>query len=263
MLECMEEKQVSSDGTTYALPAPFFVIATQNPVETQGTFPLPEAQLDRFMVKLRMGYPTLEEQSAILRRFMQDKPQERLAPVAAAADVLAAQQAVTCVRVQDDLLRYIGEICEKTRALEDALLGASPRAALALMRVSQSYAAVCGRDYVTPEDVKRMAVPVLAHRLILRTAFGPVSYTHLDVYKRQASRTASRRFSASWVVGRTGEAQKAESWGSFACNSAVCERFMCSSSSRKGWRAKLRRNVDFARMDWRKRAGCPAKWRCV
>lgn len=172
MLECMEEKQVSSDGTTYALPAPFFVIATQNPVETQGTFPLPEAQLDRFMVKLRMGYPTLEEQSAILRRFMQDKPQERLAPVAAAADVLAAQQAVTCVRVQDDLLRYIGEICEKTRALEDALLGASPRAALALMRVSQSYAAVCGRDYVTPEDVKRMAVPVLAHRLILRTAFG-------------------------------------------------------------------------------------------
>ena len=146
MLECMEEKQVSSDGTTYALPAPFFVIATQNPVETQGTFPLPEAQLDRFMVKLRMGYPTLEEQSAILRRFMQDKPQERLAPVAAAADVLAAQQAVTCVRVQDDLLRYIGEICEKTRALEDALLGASPRAALALMRVSQSYAAVCGRD---------------------------------------------------------------------------------------------------------------------
>ena len=172
MLECMEEKQVSSDGTTYALPAPFFVIATQNPVETQGTFPLPEAQLDRFMVKLRMGYPTLEEQSAILRRFMQDKPQERLAPVATAADVLAAQQAVTCVRVQDDLLRYIGEICEKTRALEDALLGASPRAALALMRVSQSYAAVCGRDYVTPEDVKRMAVPVLAHRLILRTAFG-------------------------------------------------------------------------------------------
>ena len=165
----MAEGQVTVDGETRRLAPPFFVIATQNPVETQGTFPLPEAQLDRFMVKLRMGYPTLEEQSAILRRFMQDKPQERLAPVAAAADVLAA---VTCVRVQDDLLRYIGEICEKTRALEDALLGASPRAALALMRVSQSYAAVCGRDYVTPEDVKRMAVPVLAHRLILRTAFG-------------------------------------------------------------------------------------------
>ncbi|MGI5884213.1 MAG: AAA family ATPase [Candidatus Spyradocola sp.] len=172
MLECMEEKQVSSDGTTYPLPAPFFVIATQNPVETQGTFPLPEAQLDRFMVKLRMGYPTLEEQSAILLRFMQDRPQETLAPVASAGEVLEAQKAITGVRVQEDLLRYIGAICEKTREMEDALLGASPRAALALMRISQSYAAICGREYVVPADVKRMAVPVLAHRLILRTAFG-------------------------------------------------------------------------------------------
>lgn len=172
MLECMEEKQVSSDGTTYPLPAPFFVIATQNPVETQGTFPLPEAQLDRFMVQLSMGYPTREEQTAILQRFMQESPQESLRPVANAERIAQAQKAVRSVRVAPELLDYIGALCEKTRALDDALLGASPRAALALMRVSQSLAAIRGRDYVTPEDIKTMAEPVLAHRLILRTAYG-------------------------------------------------------------------------------------------
>ena len=172
MLECMEEKQVSSDGTTYPLPAPFFVIATQNPVETQGTFPLPEAQLDRFMVQLSMGYPTREEQTAILQRFMQESPQESLRPVANAEQIAQAQKAVRSVRVAPELLDYIGALCEKTRALDDALLGASPRAALALMRVSQSLAAIRGRDYVTPEDIKTMAEPVLAHRLILRTAYG-------------------------------------------------------------------------------------------
>ena len=172
MLECMEEKQVSSDGTTYPLPAPFFVIATQNPVETQGTFPLPEAQLDRFMVQLSMGYPTREEQTAILQRFMQESPQESLRPVANAEQIAQAQKAVRSVRVTPELLDYIGALCEKTRALDDALLGASPRAALALMRVSQSLAAIRGRDYVTPEDIKTMAEPVLAHRRILRTAYG-------------------------------------------------------------------------------------------
>ena len=172
MLECMEEKQVSSDGTTYPLPAPFFVIATQNPVETQGTFPLPEAQLDRFMVQLSIGYPTREEQTSILQRFMQDSPQESLRPVANAEQIAQAQKAVRSVRVAPELLDYIGALCEKTRALDDALLGASPRAALALMRVSQSLAAIRGRDYVTPEDIKTMAEPVLAHRLILRTAYG-------------------------------------------------------------------------------------------
>lgn len=172
MLECMEEKQVSSDGTTYPLPAPFFVIATQNPVETQGTFPLPEAQLDRFMVQLSMGYPTREEQTAILQRFMQESPQESLRPAANAEQIAQAQKAVRSVRVTPELLDYIGALCEKTRALDDALLGASPRAALALMRVSQSLAAIRGRNYVTPEDIKTMAEPVLAHRLILRTAYG-------------------------------------------------------------------------------------------
>ena len=172
MLECMEEKQVSADGATYPLPAPFFVIATQNPVETQGTFPLPEAQLDRFMVKLSMGYPTVQEQSAILARFMQDSPQETLESVATAEQILEAQKAVRSVKVHPELMDYIGAICEKTRALEDALLGASPRAALALMRICQSYAAIQGRSYITPEDVKRLSVPVLSHRLILRTAYG-------------------------------------------------------------------------------------------
>ena len=172
MLECMEEKQVSCDGTTYPLPQPFFVIATQNPVETQGTVPLPEAQLDRFMVKLSMGYPTVEEQARILARFKEDAPQEQLTPVADAAQLQQAQQAVRQVRVHEDLLRYIGAVCEKTRQIDDVLLGASPRAALALMRVCQACAAMDGRDYVTPEDVKRMAEPVLAHRMILRTAYG-------------------------------------------------------------------------------------------
>lgn len=172
MLECMEEKQVSCDGVTYPLPQPFFVIATQNPVETQGTFPLPEAQLDRFMVKLSMGYPTVEEQARILARFKEDVPQEQLAPVASAERILQAQAAVRQVGVHEDLLRYIGAICEKTRKIDDVLLGASPRAALALMRVCQAHAAMEGRDYITPEDVKRMAEPVLAHRMILRTAYG-------------------------------------------------------------------------------------------
>ena len=172
MLECMEEKQVSADGVTYKLPSPFFVIATQNPVETQGTFPLPEAQLDRFMVKLSMGYPTVEEQAMILERFMTDSPQDALQPVATAKEVLEAQQAVKQVKVHKDILTYIGAVCEKTRQLDDALLGASPRAALALMRVCQAYAAIHGRDYVTPEDVKTMAESVLAHRMILRTAYG-------------------------------------------------------------------------------------------
>ena len=172
MLECMEEKQVSADGVTYKLPAPFFVIATQNPVETQGTFPLPEAQLDRFMVKLSMGYPTVEEQAQILQRFMTDSPQETLTPVATAAQVLEAQNAIKGVKVHPELLAYIGAVCEKTRQLDDALLGASPRAAHALMRVSQAYAAINGRDYVTPEDIKEMAESVLAHRMILRTAYG-------------------------------------------------------------------------------------------
>ena len=167
MLECMEEKQVSCDGITYPLPQPLFVIATQNPVETQGTFPLPEAQLDRFMVKLSMGYPTVEEQARILARFKEDAPQEQLTPVASAEQLLQAQQAIKSVRVHEDLLRYIGAVCEKTRHIDDVLLGASPRAALALMRVSQACAAMDGRDYVTPEDVQRMAEPVLAHRLVL------------------------------------------------------------------------------------------------
>ena len=124
------------------------------------------------MVQLSMSYPTREEQTAILQRFMQESPQESLRPVANAEQIAQAQKAVRSVRVAPELLDYIGALCEKTRALDDALLGASPRAALALMRVSQSLAAIRGRDYVTPEDIKTMAEPVLAHRLILRTAYG-------------------------------------------------------------------------------------------
>ncbi len=172
MLECMEERQVSYDGVTYPLEAPFFVVATQNPIETQGTFPLPEAQLDRFAIQLSMGYPTAAEQSAILARFREGTPQAELTAVADKEDIARAQEAVRVVKVHADILTYIGQICEKTRGLEQVILGASPRAALTLMRLSQALAAVNGREYVTPEDVKKAAVPVLAHRLVLRTAFG-------------------------------------------------------------------------------------------
>lgn len=172
MLECMEEKQVSYDGVTYRLDKPFFVIATQNPIETQGTFPLPEAQLDRFAVKLAMGYPTVEEQQAILSRFLTDDPQLVLNAVCTPADIAAAQETIRKVRVDPDVMTYIGRICEKTRSLEQVLLGASPRAALVLMRVAQAYSAITGKDFVTPQTVRLVAAPVLAHRLVLRTAFG-------------------------------------------------------------------------------------------
>jgi MoxR-like ATPase len=172
LLECMEEKQVTVEGTTYRLDLPFLVVATQNPIETQGTFPLPEAQLDRFFMKVRMGYPTSEEGVAVLKRFMNDNPLETLESVASSADILAAQKAVTAVKVAEDLQCYIVQIVEYTRVAESVILGVSPRGSLALMRAAQAWAAIAGRGYVLPEDVKTVAKPVLAHRLICRSAFG-------------------------------------------------------------------------------------------
>ncbi|PWW00763.1 MoxR-like ATPase [Paenibacillus cellulosilyticus] len=170
LLECMEERQISIDGQTHRLQPPFMVIATQNPIEQQGTFPLPEAQLDRFLFKLNMGYPTTEESVRILSRFKGTKPLESLQPIATPEAIVEAQRAVAQIEVNEDVLRYIVAIGEKTRALEEVATGVSPRAMQALMGASQAHAALAGRNFVTPDDVKRLAVPALAHRLVLKSS---------------------------------------------------------------------------------------------
>ena len=171
LLECMEEHQVSVDGTTYPLAEPFMVIATQNPVETKGTFELPEAQLDRFLVKTSMGYPTHGENVDILALKLQN-PNGAMndAAVIDAECIAEARREVASVYVHRDLLDYAATICECTRSAKDVILGASPRAMIALVRVAQGYAAIAGRDYVLPDDIKRAAVPVLAHRLVLTSS---------------------------------------------------------------------------------------------
>ena len=172
LLECMEEHQVSVDGTTYPLAEPFMVIATQNPVETKGTFELPEAQLDRFLVKTSMGYPTHCENVDILALKLQD-PNGAMndAAVIDAECIAEARREVASVYVHRDLLDYAATICECTRSAKDVILGASPRAMIALVRVAQGYAAIAGRDYVLPDDIKRAAVPVLAHRIVFQNSF--------------------------------------------------------------------------------------------
>lgn len=172
LLECMEERQVTEGGVTRRLDGPFWVLATQNPVETQGTFPLPEAQLDRFLMRLSMGYPTQEEALRMMERFIHGSPLETLAPVASRAEVIAAQEAYSACQVSQPVMRYMAQLCQATRTDERAQLGVSPRGLLALLRACQAYAAVRGRDYTTPDDVKTLAVPVLAHRVILRGLYG-------------------------------------------------------------------------------------------
>ena len=168
LLECMEERQITEGGVTYPLPDPFLVIATQNPVETQGTFPLPEAQLDRFLIRLSLGYPSHEESLAMMRRFRAAQPMESLSPVATAEDVAQASSQTRACQVSDDVMAYMAALCEAARDPERVRLGPSPRALLALLRISQALAAIRGRDYVIPDDVKELAVPVLAHRVLLR-----------------------------------------------------------------------------------------------
>jgi MoxR-like ATPase len=169
LLESMEERQVSIDGETRILEAPFLVIATQNPVENQGTFPLPEAQLDRFLMKLSLGYPSAADQVQILKRYQQHDPLDQLLPVVGRAELLEAQHLFTQVRVSDELLQYIVQLAEATRTHADAALGVSPRGVRALMKSAQVYAALRGRDYVLPDDIKVLAGPVWAHRILLRT----------------------------------------------------------------------------------------------
>ena len=168
LLECLEEKQITEGGVTYPLDKPFLVIATQNPVETQGTFPLPEAQLDRFLIRLSLGYPTQEEAVVLMQRFIASHPLADLAAVAQADDVAEASRLIMTCKVSADVMRYMAALCEAARDPDKVRLGPSPRALLALMRACQALAAIRGRDYVIPDDVKTLAVPVLAHRVVLR-----------------------------------------------------------------------------------------------
>ena len=168
LLECMEERQVTEGGQTYPLDAPFLVIATQNPVETQGTFPLPEAQMDRFMVKLSLGYPAGQEAVTLMRRFISAQPLEEVLPVCAGSDVSEAAVLCRACAVSEEIMRYMAALCEAARDESRVRLGPSPRALLALMRACQALAAIRGRDYVIPDDVKELAVPVLAHRIVMR-----------------------------------------------------------------------------------------------
>lgn len=169
LLECMEENQVTVDGVTYPLDPLFFVIATQNPIETQGTFPLPEAQTDRFLMKLTLGYPDAENEKRMLDEYIEVSPLETLAPVCTTEAIISARNDVRKITVSDAIKDYIVRITAETRVSENIRLGVSPRGTLALMRASQAYAALEGRDFVLPDDVKELAVPVLSHRIISRS----------------------------------------------------------------------------------------------
>jgi len=171
LLECMEEHQVSIDGKTYSLEDPFMVIATQNPVETKGTFDLPEAQLDRFLVKTSMGYPTHDESVEILFKKLNNTVQVADTPKITREDIYAAKKELESIYVHRDLLGYCAAICEQTRSSTEVVLGASPRAMIALIKVAQGYAALSLRDHVLPDDIKKAAVPVLAHRLVFQNNF--------------------------------------------------------------------------------------------
>jgi MoxR-like ATPase len=165
----MEERQVTIDGVTMPLPRPFLVIATQNPVELHGTFPLPEAQLDRFLIKLEVGYPGEEEETVMLDRFKRDNPLDVLPEVTSAAEIIELKQLAQEVHIEQSVRRYLLAIIRQTRANNEIELGASPRASLALYRAAQALALVKGRDYVIPDDVKQLATPVIVHRLIAST----------------------------------------------------------------------------------------------
>ncbi|HES58084.1 MAG TPA: MoxR family ATPase, partial [Firmicutes bacterium] len=168
LLEAMQERQVTLEGETMRLPEPFLVVATQNPIEYEGTFPLPEAQLDRFLMKLSVGYPTPDEEQEILRRRRERRHDDfDLRQVTDAAELLAMRQAVEEVHVDADIERYIVALTNATRQRRQVAVGASPRGSLALLKLSRAWAAMHGRDFVLPDDVKAFVVPALVHRLIL------------------------------------------------------------------------------------------------
>lgn len=177
LLECMEERQVTIDGVSYKPGNPFFVIATQNPVETSGTFPLPEAQLDRFMMRLSMGLPGREEELAILDRYMEKEPLDELSGVLTLDELQTARDNANKVFVHTCVREYMVDLVNATREADSVVMGVSPRGSLALLRCVKAYAFLSGRDYVIPDDVKVLAVPVLAHRIILSYGAGSGSGT--------------------------------------------------------------------------------------
>jgi MoxR-like ATPase len=189
LLEAMEEQQVTVDGVTRALPSPFMVLATQNPIEYEGTFPLPEAQLDRFLLRIHLGYPDPIQEATVLERQMTRHPIEDLRAVTTASELHQLQQAVRSVHVEPQVLRYIVHLVGLTRDHPDVYLGASPRGSLALLRAAQARAMLNGRDYVIPDDVKALAGAALAHRLIMSpearmrnsTATGVVAHVLTEV----------------------------------------------------------------------------------
>jgi MoxR-like ATPase len=170
LLECMDERQVSVEGVTRAMPRPFLVLATQNPIEYEGTFPLPEAQLDRFFLRIHLGYPSAETENEILRRQQHHHPIEDLEQVVGADELGAMQARVREIHVEDSLRQYIVDIVQRTRRSEILFLGASPRGSLAIFRAAQAVAAIDGRDFVRPDDIKEVTIPAISHRLIARSA---------------------------------------------------------------------------------------------
>jgi MoxR-like ATPase len=170
LLEAMEERQVTVDGKTHPLPRPFMVLATQNPIEYEGTFPLPEAQLDRFLLRIRLGYPKSTDEIEILNRQQLRHPIETLRSVIKVNELKEAMEEIKRIYVSDAIKRYVVDLTNRTRLNSDVYLGASPRGSLALFRTGQVAAALAGRDYVLPDDIKQLAVPVLAHRVIVGPA---------------------------------------------------------------------------------------------
>jgi MoxR-like ATPase len=183
LLECMEERTVTIDGTTYELAAPFMVIATQNPIELEGTYPLPEAQRDRFLMRVSVGYPDADDELAILRTHGHGDRLASLSAVADATEVATAIVAIRDVHVAEPLGRYLVALCRATRSHPEVELGASPRAALAMLRSVRAAAAIAGRDYATPDDAKALATHVLPHRLILRPEAQLAGHDPVDVIR--------------------------------------------------------------------------------
>jgi len=181
LLECMEERQVTVEGVSIKLPKPFIVMATQNPIEYEGVFPLPEAQLDRFLMKLSIGYPSYEDEMEIIKRQKIRHPIEELKPVATLEDVLSLQEKIKEVYVDETIIQYILDIVSATRKHSDIAVGSSPRGSLALYRTSQALAYIRGRDYVLPDDVKELAPLVLSHRIILKSESYLRGYTQRGI----------------------------------------------------------------------------------
>ncbi|HEX6699928.1 MAG TPA: MoxR family ATPase, partial [Gaiellaceae bacterium] len=189
LLECMQEDQVTIDGTTHHLGRPFMVMATQNPIEYEGTYPLPEAQLDRFTMRIDLGYPPLAEEARMLTEQTSDPPLDSLEPVTTAAEALALADEAKRVFVEESLNRYVVALLRHTRADSRLYLGGSPRSGIALLRVAKARALASGRDYLLPDDVKAVARPVLAHRLILAPEARSGGLTAADVVREALDKT--------------------------------------------------------------------------